>query len=76
MATFSAERRKQLAKEGKALPDGSYPTPTLSDLMNAIQAFGRETGDRARLKAYLMRRARALGASEAVRQRISLLKVG
>lgn len=75
MADFSAEERKKLAKEGKAMKDGSYPTPTLASLRDAVQAWGRETGDRAILKAYLLRRARALGAPQTLVRKIQLLKV-
>lgn len=72
---FKADERKKLAGKNAALPDGSYPTPTLSSLMDAIQAFGRaDTGKRPALKRYLLRRARALGASEEVVDRIKALE--
>lgn len=74
MTTFSAEERKKLAKQGKAMPDGSYPTPALSNLEDAVQAYGRETGDRSALKSYLTRRAVALQASSGLKQRIRNLK--
>src|SRR5579863_9608422 len=38
---FSDEKRSKLAKEGKALPDGSYPIENGGDLHRAIQAYGR-----------------------------------
>jgi len=76
MTDFSTDKRKKLAKSGSAMPDGSYPTPTLASLKDAIQAWGRSNpSDRPRLKSYLQRRARALGASQAIRDRISQLKV-
>lgn len=56
---FSEERRMELAKEGMALPDGSYPIVSESDLRNAIQAFGRAK-DKEAAKRHIMKRARAL----------------
>lgn len=61
-AAFSAERRRQLAKEGKALPDGSYPIVNERDLRNAIQAYGRAS-DLPRARRHIIKRARALGAT-------------
>lgn len=59
---FSADDRKNLASQGKALPDGSYPIRNKSDLGNAIQAYGRAK-DKGRAKAWIIRRAKALGAT-------------
>ena len=56
---FSEERRMDLAKEGMALPDGSYPIVSETDLRNAIQAFGRAK-DKEATKKHIMKRARAL----------------
>jgi hypothetical protein len=56
---FSEERRMELAKEGMALPDGSYPIVSEADLRNAIQAFGRAK-DKEAAKRHIMKRARAL----------------
>jgi len=56
---FSEERRMELAKEGMALPDGSYPIVSESDLRNAIQAFGRAK-DKEAAKRHIMKRARDL----------------
>jgi hypothetical protein len=56
---FSEDRRMELAKEGMALPDGSYPIVNESDLRNAIQAFGRAK-DKEAAKKHIMKRARAL----------------
>lgn len=64
-AEFSAEERRQLADEGKAKPDGSYPIRNRSDLMNAIRAWGRG-GATASDKEWIIRRARALGATDAL----------
>ena len=60
---FSAEERENLAEEGKALPDGSYPIANVSDLRNAIQAFGR-ADNKSEVADHIARRARALGATD------------
>lgn len=56
---FSREKRKQLAQEGKALPDGSFPIVTVGDLRNAIQALGRAS-DKDKARRHIIKRARAL----------------
>ena len=58
---LSHDERMKLAAQGEAMPDGSYPTPDCSYLKHAVQAYGRETGDRAALRRYLTRRAVHLG---------------
>lgn len=63
--TFSAEERERLAKEGKAMPDGSFPIVNKNDLANAIQAIGRAK-DPAKAKAHIRKRARALGAGDMI----------
>ncbi len=62
---FSTDSRKNLAKSGKAMPDGSYPIVTVQDLQNAIQAFGRAT-NKAAVKAHIMKRAKALGRTDLI----------
>lgn len=69
MADFSTAQRKSLAKQGKAMPDsegsgGRFPIRNRSDLANAIRAVGRAKGGdagRAKVRRYIMRRARELG---------------
>ena len=56
---FSPEKRRDLAKSGMALPDGSFPIVTTSDLKNAILAFGRAKNKTA-AKRHIVKRARAL----------------
>lgn len=58
---FSQEERDQLAEEGKALPDGSFPIVTTADLKNAVSAYGRAS-DKEKAKAHILRRAKALDA--------------
>ncbi len=60
---FTAEQRKQLAKEGKALPDGSFPIVNKGDLRNAISAFGRAK-NKGVVATHIKKRARALGATD------------
>ena len=60
---FSQQRRERLAREGMAMPDGSYPIETRGDLQNAIQSFGR-AGNKSAVKEHIMRRARALNAED------------
>lgn len=62
---FSEEERQRLAKSGDALPDGSFPIVTREDLDNAIRAIGRAS-DPAAAKKHIIKRARALGAEDAL----------
>lgn len=58
---ISRDEREKLAKEGKALPDGSYPISNVDDLKNAIQAYGRsKESDRAKVRKHIQKRAGAL----------------
>lgn len=63
---YSTDKRKQLADSGDALPDGSYPIVTKQDLANAVLSIGRANpanpADRAKVKAHIIKRARALDA--------------
>ena len=62
---FSPEKRRELAKEGMALPDGSFPIVTVGDLENAIMAFGRAKNKGA-AKRHIMKRARALKRTDMI----------
>lgn len=62
-ADFSEKERKKLAKKKEALPDGSFPIRNTSDLKNAIQAIGRAK-DPAKAKAWIKKRAKALGKED------------
>lgn len=59
---FSTAERESAADSGAALPDGSYPIKTVGDLRNAVKAYGRAK-DKAAAKAHIMKRARALNAT-------------
>lgn len=65
--TITAEQRRQWAREGKALPDGSFPITKCSgegpSAENAIQAQGRSGGSQARVVRHIRKRVRALGCS-------------
>jgi uncharacterized membrane protein YkoI len=62
---FSEEQRASMAKEGAALPDGSYPISNEGDLRNAIQAYGRAK-DKEAAKRHIMKRAKALGKEDLI----------
>jgi hypothetical protein len=52
-----------IPKQGKAMPSGGYPIENRADLKRAIQAFGRAK-DKPATKAWIKKRAKALGATE------------
>jgi len=62
---YSEETREEYAKEGKALPDGSFPIANVEDLKRAIKAHGRAK-DIAKAKAHIKKRARALDAADLI----------
>lgn len=59
---FTTDQRRAMASEGTALPDGSFPIANVGDLRNAIAAYGRAK-NRAAAKAHIVKRARALDAT-------------
>lgn len=63
---FSSARRKELASEGKALEDGSYPIENESDLHNAAVLARSGHGDVAAAKRLIARRAKELGVSNPI----------
>lgn len=56
---YTPEQRKKMAKNGEALPDGSFPIADCADLENAIQAFGRAK-DQEAAKKHIKKRAKDL----------------
>jgi uncharacterized membrane protein YkoI len=62
---FSEETRMQMAEEGTAMPDGSYPIASESDLRNAIQAYGRAK-DKEATKRHIMKRARQMNLEKLI----------
>lgn len=73
MAGPDTQTRKNLAKQGKAIPGGSsggrFPIRNGEELSKAIQAVGRASGGeegRAKVRRFIMKRARALGLSNRI----------
>jgi uncharacterized membrane protein YkoI len=62
---FNEDMRTQMAKEGTALPDGSFPISNVEDLKNAISAYGR-AGDKEAAKKHIMKRAKAMGQEKLI----------
>jgi hypothetical protein len=61
LAKIPEDERMQLAKEGKAMPDGAYPIRNVEDLKNAIQAYGRARASvRRAVRKHIMKQARKL----------------
>ena len=62
---FSTGRRRTLAAEGDALPDGAYPIPDCDALRRAIEAYGRATPEeRPALRRLIARRKVELGCDD------------
>lgn len=62
---FSAAQRKEDAKSGKAMPDGSFPIHNEEDLHNAIRLAGHGKNPEA-AKRHIRARAAAMGMSGAI----------
>lgn len=62
---FNEDMRTQMAQEGKALPDGSFPISNVEDLKNAISAYGRAS-DKEAAKKHIMKQAKALGQEKLI----------
>ena len=60
---YSTDTRENMAEEGTAMADGSYPIKDAADLKNAIQAFGRAKDKEATL-AHIKKRAKDLGLED------------
>lgn len=58
--SWNAESRREAAKKGQALPDGSFPITNKTDWNKARQALGR-ANNRAKVIRHLKKRGRALG---------------
>lgn len=62
---YSEAERKQGAKEGWALPDGSFPIKNAQDVGDAIGLAGNYKGPY-NAKAHIKKRAAAVGASDKI----------
>lgn len=60
---YTAAQRKEMAKNGEAMSDGSFPIANKKDLENAIHDYGRAS-DQAAAKAWITKRAKALDATD------------
>jgi hypothetical protein len=62
---FTEEQRQKYAKSGVAMKDGSFPIRNRSDLADAIRLAGHAK-DKAAARRHIIKRARALGAYDAI----------
>lgn len=71
----TAAGRDKLKAKGQAMAPAKgaapgakprYPVPNVAYLKKAIKAVGRGKGDHAAIRAYLIRRAKALGAMDLI----------
>lgn len=65
MADFSESERRLLAKQGKAMKDGSFPIRNKADLKNAIHLAGNAKNPAA-ARRHIIRRAIAIGARDMI----------
>lgn len=65
-SSFNAEDRRKYAHEGVALPDGSFPIPDVKHLKLAIRMIGLSKKPKAKIRAHIERRARALGRTDLI----------
>lgn len=78
MTQPNAEQMRQMVRRGQAMPapeqdrPGRFPIRNRADLQRAIRAVGRAGGpdgseqDRRKVRAFIIRRARALGATDMI----------
>jgi len=66
VAKLSSQERRNLARRGVALPDGSYPIRNTDDLDDAIKAFGQAPKNKRASALHIRARACALGALDAL----------
>jgi hypothetical protein len=62
---FPEDKRQEMAQEGTAMEDGSFPIAGESDLRNAIMAHGRAKNVEA-AKLHIMKQAKALGKEDMI----------
>lgn len=61
---FSDKERKDLAKEGEAMPNGKYPIRNAQDLHDAIKLVGASDMPKSEVKAWIKKRAKDLGLED------------
>ncbi|WP_052373128.1 hypothetical protein [Amycolatopsis taiwanensis] len=71
-----AKARRRAAAQGEALPDGSWPIRNRGELGDALRNWGHavKAGNTSQVKAHMRKRAKTLGASQTVLDRIQQLK--
>ena len=58
LAYIPRDKREKLAKEGKALPDGSFPIQNVEDLRAAVHAYGRaKEGHKSDVRKHIIKMA-------------------
>ena len=62
---FPDDKRKEMAMEGTAMEDGSFPIASESDLRNAIMSHGRAKNVEA-AKLHIMKQAKAMGKEDMI----------
>jgi hypothetical protein len=67
----SAAQRREYARKGIAMPDGSYYILDQTDLSNATKAIGRGNASTGAIQAHIVKRARALGLTNWLRDHTS-----
>jgi hypothetical protein len=60
---FTKEQRDALAEKGAALPDGSFPIETATDVTNAVHDWGR-AGSSPSAKAHIKKMAAEIGCTD------------
>lgn len=68
--------RDEAAGKGEALPGGRFPIRNLGELDKACTAFSLAKGDKAGIKRFILKRAKALGASGALLAKCEALDDG
>ena len=63
---FNTAERKTMADKGEAMSDGSYPIPNVKYLKKAIRAVGRGKAPHDSIRRHIIKRAKALGASNLI----------
>lgn len=60
---WSADERKEAEKKGHAMEGGSFPIEDAADVEAAVRLYGH-AGDKAAAKAFIIKRAKAIGATD------------
>ncbi|MET9073842.1 hypothetical protein ABZX95_17080 [Streptomyces sp. NPDC004232] len=67
---YSAKQKRQMAAKGQAMKnasgDPSYPIKSKADLRKAIRAVGRGGADHDKIRAHIIKRAKALGLTSMI----------